>query len=141
MQTSHAAQILRLMHLIEVNVREAGVSATTEEGSLCLFKPVYDRPSATTYGMSSAINTFRRGECFRRVYCVEQSDPNGKLVKFSVQLKNECGDLLGQWDLDLNHGLHTHPIQGGRKAKQHLPFSGGTVDVAHAIAAQIKASL
>lgn len=81
MQTSQAAQILRLMYLIEVNVLEAGITATTEEGSLCLFKPVFDKPSATTYRMSSAINTFHRGECFRRVYCVEQSNPSRLLKK------------------------------------------------------------
>lgn len=88
--------------------------------------------------MSSAINTFRRGECFRRVYCVEQADSIQNLVKFSVQLKDEGGSLLGQWDLDLKHGLHTHPVASGAKGKDHIPFNGGMVDVALEIATLIK---
>ena len=122
MPTSTASEVLRLMHLIEVNVWDAGITATTVEGSLCLFLPVYDKPSATTYGMSSAVNTFQRGDCFRRVYCVEQSDSNQQLVKFSVQLKDERQQLLGQWDSDFKHGLHAHPVIGGAKGKEHVPF-------------------
>lgn len=141
MPASAAAQLLRLIHLIEVNVRDSGVTATTVDGSLCLYRPVYDRPSATTYEMSSAINTFHRGVCFRRVYCVEQSDSTQQLVKFSVQLKDESEHLLGQWDLDLNHGIHTHPVTGGVKGKEHIPFKGGILDVALEIANQIKGGI
>jgi hypothetical protein len=141
MQISTASEKLRLMHLIEMNVRDVGITATTDEGSLCFYRPVYDKSSATTYGMTSAINTFQRGNCFRRVYCVEQSDSTEQLVKFSIQLKDEIGQLLGQWDLDLTHGLHTHPIEDGTKGKEHVPFMGGIVDVALEIAAQIKGGI
>lgn len=138
MPGSPAAEILRVMHLIEVNVRDIGITAETVDDSLCLFRPVYDRPSATTYGMSSAANTFRRGACFRRVYCIEQSDSTQQLVKFSVKLTDEIGQLLGQWDLDLKHGLHTHPVTDGKKGKAHVPFNGGIHDAALEIAARIK---
>ena len=138
---SPAAKVLRVMHLVEVNVRDVGITASTEKDSLCLFRPVYDKPNATTYAMSSAINTFQRGELFRRVYCVEQSDSGGQLVKFSIQLKDQAGYLLGQWDLDFSHGFHTHSVKGGKKESEHIPFEGGVCDVAFAIAAQIKAEI
>ena len=72
------------------------------------------------------------------MYCVEQSDADQRLVKFSVQLKDEKQTLLGQWDLDLKHGLHVHRVIGGVKDKQHLPFKGGIVEVALEIAARIR---
>lgn len=139
MQSSPAAEVLRLMHLIEVNVRDVGITAETVDGSLCMFRPVYDRPTATTYAMSSAVNTFRNGESFCRVYCVEQSNTEQQLVKFSVQLKDDRDHLLGQWDLDFNHGLHTHPVVGGAKGSSHVPFRGSVAEVALEIAARIKA--
>ncbi|MFN7915265.1 MAG: hypothetical protein U0Q55_07990 [Vicinamibacterales bacterium] len=129
------------MHLIEVNVQGAGITSTTLEGSLCLFRPVYDKPSATTFGMSSAINTFQRGKLFRKVYCVEQFNSAGDLVKFHIQLKDESERLLGQWDLDLNHGFHTHPVVGGIKGKAHIPFEGGLADVGLEIASMINAAV
>ena len=135
---SQAAEVLRLMNIIELNVVDTNITATTIDGSLCLFRPVYDKPSGTTYGMSSAINTFQRGQCFCRVYCVEQFNSEGLLVKFNIQLKNENDLLLGIWDLDLNHGLHTHPVNNGEKGRDHIRIDGSIYDVAIEIAAQIK---
>jgi hypothetical protein len=133
--------MLRLTFLVEVNVRDAGITSTTEDGSMCFFRPVYDKPSATTYGMRSAINEFRRGPCFRRLYCVEQYNETNELVKFAVHLTDENKNTLGEWHLDISHGLHTHPIERGSKADSHVPFQGSVEDVALAIAVQIKADL
>ena len=139
MRNSDAAAILRLMHLVEVNVQDADITSTTEDRSMCFFRPVYDKSSATTYQMRSAINEFRRGPCFRRLYCIEQYNEACELVKFSVHLTDEDKNLLGAWHLDISHGLHTHPIENGKKGDAHIPFDGDVVDVALAIAAQIKA--
>lgn len=138
MHSSPAAEVLQIMRLIELNVRDGGITAETVDGSLCLFRPVLDRQTTATYGMSSAVNTFRRGSCFRRVYCVEQSARGRQLVKFSVQLKDENDRLLGSWDLDFKHGLHTHPVVGGVKGSAHIPYSGGLAALVLEIASLIK---
>jgi hypothetical protein len=141
MPNSDASAILRLMHLVEVNVRDAEITSTTEHGSMCFFRPVYDRPSGSTYGMRSAINEFRRGTCFRKLYCVEQYNEANELVKFNVRLTDEEKNLIGEWHLDISHGLHTHPIEDGKKADAHIPLAGGVADVALAIAVRIKADV
>jgi hypothetical protein len=141
MPNSDAAGILRLMFLVEVNVRDAEISVVTEEGSMCFFRPVYDKPSATTYGMRSAINEFRRGPCFRKLYCVEQYNKANELVKFNVHLMDENQNLLREWHLDISHGLHTHPIESGKKGVTHIPFKGSVTEVAREIADHVKEGL
>ncbi|KAB2888129.1 MAG: hypothetical protein F9K32_17555 [Desulfobulbaceae bacterium] len=138
---SAATAILRLMHLVELNVRDDGITSTTKDGSMCFFRPVYDKPSATTYGMRSAINEFRHGPCFRKLYCIEQYNESEELVKFNVRLTDENNNLLGEWHLDISHGLHTHPIEDGRKGNAHIPFPGSVVDVALDISKKIKMSI
>lgn len=140
-ENSAAAAILRLTFLVEVNVRDAEIISTTEDGSMCFFRPVYDKSSAATYGMRSAINEFRRGTCFRRLYCIEQYNEANELVKFIARLTDEAKNLLGEWHLDISHGLHTHPIESGKKGDAHIPFAGSIEDVALVIAARIKADV
>jgi hypothetical protein len=60
-------------------------------------------------------------------------------VKFTARLTDENKNLLGEWHLDISHGLHTHPIGNGKKRNTHIPFLGNVEDVARAIAARIKA--
>jgi hypothetical protein len=136
-KSSDAVALLRLMALVEVNVRSAGITSTTEAGSMCFFKPVYDKPSATTYGMRSAINEFRRGAFFRKLYCIEQGDALNPLVKFAVNLTDENDVLLDTWHLDISHGLHKHPIKNGRRGDAHIPLAGSIEGVGFAIAARI----
>ncbi len=129
------------MHLIEVNLRDTEISSELVDGTLCVFRPVYDKPTATTYGMKSAVHVFKRGPCFRRLYCVEQYDNADDLVKFSISLTDENKIGLGEWHLDISHGLHTHPIVGGKKSKEHVSYPRGVADMAMDIVAAIKAGL
>ncbi len=129
---------LRLMHLVGVNLCDSGITSATEDGSLCLFRPVYDKPSATTFGMTSAVHVFQRGKCFRRVYCVEQYDSGNVLTKFNVTLADENNNTLGIWHLDISHGLHTHQIENGEKDKVHIPFTGDLVEMMRQIASEIR---
>lgn len=129
---------LRLMHLVAVNLCGSGISSTTEEGTLCLFRPVYDKPSTTTFGMTSAVHVFQRGNCFRRVYCIEQYDERNVLAKFNVTLADENNITLGIWHLDISHGLHTHQIENGKKDNVHIPFTGDLVEMLGQIASEIK---
>ena len=129
------------MHRIAVRLIDSGITGTIEEGTLCLFRPVPDRPMATTYGMTSAVNVFQRGDCIRRLYCVEQYDDNNSLLKFAVTLTDEVKKQLGVWHLDHSHGLHTHPIENGKSTDAHVPFAGKLEDMVNEILSAIKAGL
>ena len=126
---------LRLLHMLEVNLRAAGVSSELRDESVCLFKPSYDKPTATTYGIRSAAATLQRGECFAWLYCVEQYDQGDNLVKFAVHVTDSKKQPLHHWDLDFSHGLHTHVSENGRKSRDHVPFTGGIVDMVQEIVA------
>ena len=129
---------LRMLHLVEVNLRSDGITADVRDGSLCLFKPVYDRPSGTTYGMASAIASLAKGPEFARFYCIEQTDTHGELVKFVYRITDTENSTLHEWHKDISHGLHTHPIVGGKKQAEHIPYSGGDTDVLNDILSEIR---
>jgi len=110
------------MDLIGVRLNGFGIASTVEDGSLCAFRPVYDRPTATTYGMSSAIHNLQHGRCFRRLYWQEHHNDAGELVKFSVSLTDENKVLLGEWHLDFSHGFHTHLVENGSAPRPTFPI-------------------
>jgi hypothetical protein len=141
MPSGRAIEVSRLMHLVEVRLRDAGIESSIEDGSLCAFRPVYDKPTATTYGMSSAIHVMQRGSCFRRLYCTEQHNEAGELVKFSASLTDEKKVALGEWHKDFSHGLHTHPVVNGVREKAHVPFAGNISDMATEIVAAMGSGL
>ena len=126
------------MHLIEVRLRDVGIASEVEDGSLCAFRPVPDKPTGTTYKMSSATHVLQRGGCFRHLYCIEHHNKAGQLVKFSVSLNDENKILLRQWHLDFSHGLHTHPVENGVPGDTHVPYPGSVSEMATEIVNAIK---
>jgi hypothetical protein len=129
---------LRMLHLVEVNLREHGITAQLDEKSLCLFRPVYDRPSATTYGMRSAFADLAQGANFARFYCIEQYDSSGGLIKFACRLTDADNTTVREWHMDISHGVHTHPVVAGKKSPEHIPYSGSSADLVRDIVAAIR---
>jgi hypothetical protein len=132
---------LRMLHLIQVNLASEGISVETVEGSLCLFRPVYDKPSATTLGMSSAIAGLARGDSFAKFYCVESRGVGDEIAKFTYRLVDTKGVTVHEWHKDLSHGLHTHPVIDGSKGQAHIPFDGTDADMAMDIIEAVRAHL
>jgi len=139
---SRAAQILRILHLVEKNAcADGGITSTTVEGSVCFHRPVVGNASNVTGALRSAINEFRKGEIFRWLYCVEVLDRDGQLVNFHVSLNDESNKVLDIWHLDPSNGLHTHDVVDGKKQDAHIPFKGDIGTVIVQIAEKIKGAL
>jgi hypothetical protein len=132
---------LRMLHLIQVNLASEGISVEIVEGSLCLFRPVYDKPSATTLGMSSAIAGLTRGDSFANFYCVESRGVGNEIAKFTYRLVDIKGTTVQEWHKDISHGLHTHPLIDGSKGNAHIPFDGTDADMAKEIVEAVRTHL
>lgn len=127
--------------MLQVNLVAEGVTTEVKEDSVCLFKPSYDKPTVTTYGVRSAAASLQHGACLGWLYCIEQYDSADNLVKFAVHVTDVDKQPLHHWDLDFSHGFHTHSSEGGEKSRDHIPFQGGLTEVVQEIVGFVKGRL
>ena len=134
-------ELFRILRRIAVGLHGSGVSTEIVDGTLCVFKPQYDKPSATTFAMRSAIASLSSGSVVARFDCVEQTSSDGSVTKFVYRLRDQVNGVIAEWHKDISHGLHTHPIIGAAKGREHVPFPGAESEMIEEILSTIRRHL